>query len=331
MAAEAHAQAQAQAAQQLAQAQQDNVNQQQQMQGVLDQANSRVNAQHEEIAQLKQRAAAVTAAATQDASKHSMPRGYKPEGAPRYHGRTGEDIESWLFQLDEQNRLFPIEDQLQRIRYTALSLRETAAKWYTSMQMTDPPQITDWESFTTKLRQQFVHLDQKWVARNTMHTIKQVGNVRDYSVKFRNLLILIPDMSSADALDRYVRGLKDFSWKVWRRKFVSIEEAMVYAEELDLETQQKSIVTGRGDPAKKRVFGNYGVVASRPVAWQPRAAPRAAASGGPTPMELGVLRMTETERNRHMEQDLCFTCHKPGHRSNACPSKTKSGNAGRRK
>jgi hypothetical protein len=327
--AQAHAQAQAHSAQQLAQSQQERLSQQQSMQGVLDQANSRVQSQHDEIAELKQ-AARVTAAATQG-STHNMPRGYKPEGTARYHGRTGEDIESWLFQLEEQNRLFPIENELQRIRYTALSLRETAAKWYSSMQMSDPPQITDWESFTTKLRQQFVHLDQKWVARNTLHALKQVGNVRDYSVKFRNLLILIPDMSAADALDKYIRGLKDFSWKVWRRKFVNLEEAMVYAEELDLEVQQKSILTGRGDPVKKRADGLYGAVATRHVAWQPRAAPRAIAHGGPTPMELGVLRMNETERNRHMAQDLCFTCHKPGHRSNACPSKTKSGNVGRRK
>jgi hypothetical protein len=36
----------------------------------------------------------------------------------RNTGRTGEDVEAWLFQLEEQNRLFPIVDQLQRIRYT---------------------------------------------------------------------------------------------------------------------------------------------------------------------------------------------------------------------
>jgi hypothetical protein len=79
------------------------------------------------------------------------------------------------------------------------------------MQMTDPPQLTNWETFTTKLRQQFVHLDQKWVARNEIHSLKQTRNVRDYSVKFRNLMILIPDMSIPYAMDRYNRGLKGFT------------------------------------------------------------------------------------------------------------------------
>jgi hypothetical protein len=40
-----------------------------------------------------------------------------------------------------------------------------------------------------------------------------------------------------------ILGLKDFAWKVWRKKFTNLEEAMVYAEELDLEVQQKSIIT----------------------------------------------------------------------------------------
>jgi hypothetical protein len=235
------------------------------------------------------------------------------------------------------------------------------------MQMSEPPQITDWESFTTKLRQQFVHLDQRWVARNSIHSLTQMGRVRDYSVKFRNLQIQIPDMSAPDALDRYVRGLKDFAWKVWRRKFTTLEEAMVYAEELDLEIQQKYVLN-RGSnfrrdaplPEPRYSQHNYRDE-SKPVtldAWQephreldiPRSDPHGfqrrfepqfpsrdtgpdphSSRNEPTPMELGVLRrdlshqahtsMTDTERARHMLDNLCFYCHKPGHQAVRCPEK----------
>jgi hypothetical protein len=200
------------------------------------------------------------------------------------------------------------------------------------MQMTDPPQLTSWEAFTTKLRQQFVHLDQKWVARNEIHGLKQTGNVRDYSVKFRNLLLLIPDMSMPDALDKYIRGLKDFTWKVWRRKFTTLDEAMVYAEELDLEVQQKSILTGRSVIGFRKRADPYGPVASRPVPWQSRQEPTGFHRGESTPMELGTTIMSEEERNRHYEKDLCFNCHKPGHRANRCPNKIRgSGNGVGRK
>jgi hypothetical protein len=300
----------------------------------MNQANATMAENQQRINHLTQNEQAnqAAAAAAAAAAAQNMPRGYKPEGPPKYHGRTGEDVEAWLFQMEEGNRLFPIVDQVQRIRYTALSLRETAAKWYSSMQMTDPPQIVDWESFTTKLRQQFVHLDQKWVARNTIYGLKQTGNVRDYSVKFRNLLILIPDMSMPDALDKYIRGLKDFAWKVWRRKFTNLEEAMVYAEELDLEVQQKSILTGRNVIDYRKRADHNGPAASRPVPWQSRPEPTGFHRDGSTPMEIGMMKMSETERNRHYEKDLCFNCHKPGHRANLCPTKTSmSGNGVGRK
>jgi hypothetical protein len=279
--------------------------------------------------------AAAEAAAAQPANPNAnaMPRGYRPEGPPRYHGKQGEDVEAWLFQLEESNRLFPIVDEQQRIRYVALSLRDTAAKWYSAMQMADPPQIGNWVDFVFKLRTQFVHMDQKWVARNAMHSIKQLTSVREYSVKFRNLQILIPDMSAADALDKFIRGLKDFAWKVWRRKFTTLEEAMVYAEELDLEVQQKSVLCGKYDRADvlrkstrpgQSFGGNH-----RFIPQQSRAVPSPAPRVLAVPMDLGVIRMNDAEKSKHMQDGLCFNCHKPGHRANHCPKK--SGNGERRK
>jgi hypothetical protein len=34
-------------------------------------------------------------------------------------------------------------------------------------------EIQTWVDFTSKLRSQFVHLDQKWVARNTLYALRQ--------------------------------------------------------------------------------------------------------------------------------------------------------------
>ena len=301
------------------------------------QLNNNVNHWHH-AAGVAEAAAAAAAAPAEEPPEHNMPRGYRPEGPPKYHGRVGEDVEAWLFQVEESNRLFPIRDGTKRVRYIALYLRDTAAEWYSAMQMKDPPQITGWDSFVTKLREQFKHMDQEFIARNAIHGIKQTHSAREYSVKFRGLQNLIPDMSPPDALDKYIRGLKDFAWKVWRKKFTTIEEAIVYAEELDLEIQQKHVLnkgstpsstTTSGKPHRPPQHSYPAAIPSRP--WQPRHEARNFDRGGPTPMVLGVMRMTETERTRHMLQDLCFHCHKTGHRANVCPSKSRSGNGvGRR-
>jgi hypothetical protein len=267
----------------------------------------------------------------------SLPRGYRPEGPPKYHGREGEDLEAWIFQLKESDKLFPIGDEMQRVRYVALSLRDTAARWYSAVQMKVPPEIKDWESFITKLRAQFMQMDQKFIARNQMHALQQQGSVREYSVKFRNLHLLIPEMSEEDAIDRYIRGLKDFAWRVWRKKYTDLDKAMIYAEELDLEVRQKHLLsTGSTNSNGKLTRGTQEDVrvAPRRVPWQPRTEAKSAFTrGGPTPMELGVLRMDESERSRHMQQSLCFNCHKPGHIANVCPAKKGllSGNGDRRR
>jgi hypothetical protein len=278
--------------------------------------------------------AAIQARGPEALQANGMPRGYRPEGPPKFYGRGGDDVEAWLFQLDETNRLFPIVNEMSRVRYAALSLRDTAAKWYSAVQMKRPPIIVDWATFIAGLRQQFLHLDQKFVARGTLHTLTQKGSVRDFSVKFRNLQILIPDMSEPDALDRFIRGLKDFSFKVWRRKFTTLDAAIVYAEELDLETRQKQLLSG-GNTTSGGKFnhGSHRAVqsSSRQTSWAPGPVRVVNQPGGSAPMDVSVLRMDEQERSRHMKNDLCFNCHKPGHRANVCPAKRSQGNGGRRR
>jgi hypothetical protein len=345
------AQQEAQMAQQMAQQEAQAAQHIAQQQAQMEQLHLNANQWQAEAAQANANAAANAnaGAAANPANAHGpghaavngMPRGYRPEGPPKFHGRTGEDVESWLFQIEEGNRLFPIEDQQQRIRYVALALRETAAKWYAAMQMSEPPQIHDWDSFVAKLRQQFVALNARWIARNQMHTLKQVGSVREYSVKFRNLRLQIPDMSQADAFDRYVRGLKDHAHKVWRKKWETLEAAMVYAEELDLESQQKQALSRSSNFGRDKPRLEQRHEEQRHMPWQSKSEPRNFHRGGPTPMELGMLRrdpprpaqtrMNDAERARHMDQDLCFFCHKPGHRANRCPSKKGQGNGNSRR
>jgi hypothetical protein len=53
-----------------------------------------------------------------------------------------------------------------------------------------------------------VHLDQKWVARNILHGLRQTGSVQGLFSEFQELAVLIPDMSMPEALDKVRPGLK---------------------------------------------------------------------------------------------------------------------------
>jgi hypothetical protein len=203
--------------------------------------------------------------------------------------------------------------------------------------MSEPRHITDWASFVEKLHQQFITVDPTYLARNKLHALKQTGTVREYSIKFRNLQIQIQDMSIPDALDRYIRGLKEFGFKVWRRHFSTLEPALVYAEELDMEVQQKASLnsssrgregnTSRPSQSYYRALPPHESYHSRPHYPQRDSRPEPANYGPePTPMELGTMqrdipRMSDSDHDRHRQQDLCFFCHKPGHRAGRCPRK----------
>ena len=49
-----------------------------------------------------------------------------------------------------------------------------------------------------------------------------------------------------------------------------------------------------------------------------------------TSANANVNKMTLEERSRHLQQNLCFFCHKPGHQARECPNRAKGGRPGRR-
>ena len=49
-----------------------------------------------------------------------------------------------------------------------------------------------------------------------------------------------------------------------------------------------------------------------------------------TSASADINKMTTEERSRHMQDNLCFFCHKPGHVARACPNRARRGKPGRK-
>ena len=49
-----------------------------------------------------------------------------------------------------------------------------------------------------------------------------------------------------------------------------------------------------------------------------------------TSASADINKMTTEERSRHMQDNLCFFCHKPGHVARACPNRVRRGKPGRK-
>ena len=115
------------------------------------------------------------------------------------------------------------------------------------------------------------------------------GSVPQYNERFMQLVSQLPDLSTAQLIHVYMKGLSP----VVRRSFFG-----------DLPTDL-SVAMARAD----RVFRQEGL-------WQEPSAPTAAAvtHNDPKPMELGLLTKKE-------HRSVCWVCGSPNHRAFKCPER----------
>ena len=248
-----------------------------------------------------------------------LPPGFKTPKLEPFGGKKGEDLTAWLFQAEEQFSLLNITDDDLRIRIAGMAFRGAANTWYHSVRADTLPEaerLSQWGPFKASLIEQFSPVDPVKVARDQLADLHQEGSVREYTSMFRHLCTSIKDISEAEKLDRYVRGLKPHT----KRK-VELREPPVrtFAE--------ASKIAERVDNNLVRIFpGSQQSGISIPVS-------------GPVPMELGMMarynsdeddpcsqiepqgRLTTEEREHRKAHGLCFYCGSDQHLRRGCDVK----------
>jgi hypothetical protein len=189
------------------------------------------------------------------------------------YGKKGEDLKAWLFQAEEQFSLLTLTDDDLRIRIAGMALRGPAKTWYHSVRsdtLPDGERLVTWDAFKTALMEQFSPVEPIKRARDQLADLKQDGSVRDYTSRFRQLCTIITNISEAEKLDRYVRGLRQrIKSEVELRDPETFAEATKLAEKVD--------------SSLDRVYPKFSGGFRKPPPVQNRRA------DGPAPMDLGVM------------------------------------------
>ncbi|KAG1449980.1 hypothetical protein G6F57_016503 [Rhizopus arrhizus] len=194
-----------------------------------------------------------------------------------------------------------------RLLYAITLLRGRAQKWWNQLEMKKEAPKT-WETFKMMLEYAFKPSYSEQAARDKLANSKQVASVIDYVDTFQDILLDLPRISDDEALDRFVRGLKDdVRIHVLTREPRTLEEATRSAISYDSARQ-----TGLTLPINRQDY-----------------APN-------DPMDLSLLvqqlnAMVKSNRSNYQQQDgvlhrtnrniTCHWCNKPGHIKAECRSR----------
>lgn len=133
----------------------------------------------------------------------SMPKLPPP---PSFSG-TSSGLDSWLADLQQQFDWYGMQSEADRLRFAAAFLRGAARDWWATMDAANRP--SNWNDFAASLRRRFQPVDSATTARAKLLTITQgKAPVQEYIAAFRSLLPRVPDMSEADRLFQFLRGLR---------------------------------------------------------------------------------------------------------------------------
>eukprot|EP00170_Pyropia_yezoensis_P000123 contig_1036_g124 len=242
-----------------------------------------------ELEDTKQQLAETKAKAARENAKPARPN--KPG---LFSGKPG-TIEAWCSHMDSYVRLSEPAEAC-RVACTYLD-GEAFNWWHTYSQTTD---VSSWDAFRAALIRRFSPLNKTQAARDKLHAWRQIKDVGTFNKTFLSVVVDIPDITEAEKIDRYTRGLKRDIWQaLCLKNYTELEPLMTDALRVEAAKAGAS-----------RFTNNLSSTSGKPSAT------------GVVPMDISsikVEKLTPEERQRCMREGLCLRCREKGHLAKDCP------------
>ena len=194
---------------------------------------------------------------------------------------SGGAVDEWIDDIERQFRHHAeyFTNDKRALDYAVNYLSGKAAGWWKSTQDERKAKgrlIVTWEEMKTELRERFQPVEASQVARMALDRMVQKGNVSSYTEYFYKQMTYIKDMSIADQLHVYIRGLKpNIKGEVMKGKPETIQDVV------NLASKAEAWLNMTLPGSRERMFtpNNYRSAAS--------------SSSSSVPMELGNINQSD--------------------------------------
>lgn len=271
--------------------------------------------------------------------------GPKPNKPPEYKGDRS-STRDWVFLLDHYFDLYasmgqPFGDD-DKIRHAVNLFREEALHWFHGLVQRSPNRtpFNSYAEFQTAFLAHFEPINAQEIARDKLARLQQTETVEKYIDAFLKISARIDDLSEAETLDRFIRGLKR-SIQTWirTRRVTSFKEAVQMAQQvgayglsveprrtigddpMDLDSLETAFhgMSVHRRPKDRRPLNHAGngPWGGRSPSQERR--PHAGPRDFHRPPRQNITPLSPGERERLRAEGACFRCRQPGHMANECP------------
>ena len=144
----------------------------------------------------------------------------------KYNGNSYK-IESWLFNLEEYFLKAKIKESMWVDIATSRMVEDATLWWRMVRQAGQAP--SSWKKFKKAVRERFLPLNVYKTNRSRLESLRQTSSVTKYNSAFQAAFVECTDVSEAEALSRYISGLKSQT-----KKYVELEEPRILRKAMKL-------------------------------------------------------------------------------------------------
>lgn len=144
----------------------------------------------------------------------------------KYHGSMDPFvIDSWIRNIDNY-KIFRQWDNDETGRFAITLLRDTANVWFQNLTMQNK-EPRDWLSLKREIQAYFKPENSILMFREKIRLLKQTRSITDYVHEFLKLKLGIPNMTDAEAVDKFLNGLKSNDAKIHIKDNIDMDDPVL--------------------------------------------------------------------------------------------------------